>query len=330
MPIYDESLSSVPSAPASQVSPSAANELFWITYRCEGGGSPERQPLFHPADQRTAKLARRTQEFWEEGDEGFPEVIVIASRRGLLARESLDEFLADLPLAALRTDDLTLSLETPATRAMIIGRLERLAADRTLRRRYLALLRDLWESVRSEWEAKGLPAVRQAVEIAERRLAAGEHPADLEPKLSEPSLALLRRTRKSEILVCPGYFTGRSVWELPGALLLGIPADTGAELAELRARAEIMAQRLKALSDSTRLSILLRLGRGAATVTDITREFRISQPAVSVHFRVLREAELVVGDRQGSRTVYRIDARRTSELIDELTRSLTPDLQAAI
>ena len=112
--------------------------------------------------------------------------------------------------------------------------------------------------------------------------------------------------------------------------LADIPADAGAELAELRARAEIMAQRLKALSDSTRLSILLRLGRGAATITDITREFRISQPAVSVHFRVLREAELVVGDRQGSRTVYRIDARRTSELIDELTRSLTPDLQAAI
>ena len=326
MPIYNES---VPSAPVSLVSASAANELFWITYRCEGGQSPNRQPLFRPADQRTAKLARRTQEFWEEGDEGFPEVIVIAARRGLLAGESLDEFLADLPLTALRTDDLTLKLETPMTRAMIIGRLERLAADRALRRRYLALLRDLWESVRPDWEANGLPAVRQAAEMVQRRLAAGEHPADLAPKLSEPSLALLRRTDRAEILVCPGYFTGRSVWELPGTLLLGIPADTGGELAELRARAETIAPRLKVLSDPTRLTILLRLGRGAATITDITREFGISQPAVSMHFRLLREAELVVGDRQGSRTMYRMDAHRVTEMIDELATSLTPDLQAA-
>jgi DNA-binding transcriptional ArsR family regulator len=326
MPIYDETVSS---APASQVSPSAANELFWITYQCEGGQSPNRQPLFHPADQRTAKLARRTQEFWEEGDEGFPEVIVIAARRGLLAGESLKEFLADLPRSALRTDDLTLALETPATRAMIIGRLERLAADTGLRRRYLALLRDLWESVRPDWEANGLPAVRQAVEMAERRLAAGEHPADLAPKLSEQSLALLRRTGRAEILVCPGYFTGRSLWELPGTLLLGIPADTAGELAVLRARADTIAPRLKALSDPTRLTILLRLVRGAATITDITREFGISQPAVSMHFRVLREAELVVGDRNGSRTMYRVDARRAADLIDELAGSLTPDIQAA-
>jgi len=324
MPIYDDR---VPSAAAPRVSPSAALELFWITFRCEDGGSPNRQPIFDLADQRTAQLARRTQNFWAEGDEGFPEVIVIANRRRLLAGESLDEFLADLPLTALRTDHLTLASETPETRAMIIGRLDRLAADRALRRRYLALLRDLWKSVRADWEANGLPAVRQAAEIAERRLAAGEHPADLAPKVSEPLLALLRQPGRAEMLVCPGYFTGRCVWELPGTLLLGFAADAGGELAELRARAEGIAQRLKALSDPTRLAILLRVGRGAASITDVTREFGISQPAVSMHFRVLREAELVLGERHGSRTLYRVDAGRATALIDDLAGSLTPAAQ---
>ena len=321
MPIYDEPDTA---GPRPRVSPSAALELFWITYRCEGGGSPSRRPIFDPTQRRSDRLARRTQEFWEEGDEGFPEVIIIASRRGLLAGEALDEFLAELPVSALRTDDLALESETPETRAMIIGRLQRLAADGALRRRYLSLLRDLWASVRSDWEARGLPSVRQAVTAAERRLAAGEHPADLAPRVSEPSLALLRQSGASEVLVCPGYFTGRCVWSLPETLLLGFGADAGGQLAELRARADAISQRLKALSDPTRLAILLRVGRGAASITDITREFGISQPAVSVHFRVLRDAELVIGERHGSRTLYSVDTAHTRALVDELEGSLAP------
>jgi len=319
MPIYDEPPSP---SPLPRASPSAALELFWITYRCEGGGSPDRQPLFDPAGDPSGRLARRTQGFWEEGDEGFPEVIVIANRRGLLAGESLDEFLAELPLAALRTDDLTLESETAATREMILKRLQRLAADRGLRRRYLALLRDLWESVRAEWEGRGLPAVRLAVEAAERRLRAGEHPADLAPRVSEPSLALLRRPGGAELLVCPGYFTGRCVWELPGTLLLGFAADATGELAALRARAETIALRLKALSDPTRLAILLRAVREQVSITDIAREFGISQPAVSMHFRVLRDAELVLGDRAGSRTLYRVDTGSAIALVGELSAAL--------
>ena len=324
MPIYDEPASA---SPLPRVSPSAALELFWITYRCEGGGSPDRRPLFDPGGKGTGRLARRTQEFWDEGDEGFPEVIVIANRRGLLAGDSLDEFLGEIPLSALRTDDLTLESETAETRDMIVNRLQRLAADRGLRRRYLALLRDLWESVRPEWETSGLPAVRVAVDAAERRLRAGEHPADLAPRVSEPSLALLRRPGAAEMLVCPGYFTGRCVWELPGTLLLGFAAGGKGELAALRARAENMATRLKALSDPTRLAILLRAVRGAVSITDITREFGISQPAVSMHFRVLRDAELVLGDRVGSRTLYRVDASRATALMAELSAALSGEAE---
>jgi DNA-binding transcriptional ArsR family regulator len=320
MPIYDDP--TPPDGVVHRVAPSAALELFWVTIRCEGGGFHNQHPLFEAGDRRTAALAQRTQEFWGEGDEGFPELIVMASRRGLLLGESLDEFLSEIPLSALSTEGLDLVSETDETRAVIIERLERLRRDGGLRRRYLALLRELWRAVRSEWETVGLPEVRRACSVAERRLASGEAPDDLAPKVSEPSLRLLRERRRGEIDVCPGYFSGRCVWDLPGGLLLGIPAGGGGELAEIRNRAEGMAQRLKALADPTRLAIMMRLGRGSASITDITREFGISQPAVSVHFRVLRDADLVSGVRAGTRTLYNLDERRASDLLEELSGSL--------
>ncbi|MDQ6748900.1 MAG: metalloregulator ArsR/SmtB family transcription factor [Candidatus Dormibacteraeota bacterium] len=319
MPIYDEARRV---DFATRVSPSAALELFWLTLRCDGGAGPREHPLFDPRNSAMARLAKRTRDFWGAGEEGFPEVLVIAQHRGLLAGDSLDLFLAELPTSSLHDDDLTLASETPEVRDMIIGRLQRLRGDAGLRRRYLALLRDLWSAVRAEWESAGLPAVERGCETAQRRLDAGEQPADLAPRVSEQALMLLRRPTR-EILVCPGYFTGRCVWELPGVLLVGLPAHGAGDVSELRARAEALAVRLKALADPTRLAILMRVGQGPTSITEVTREFGISQPAVSVHFRLLRDAELVTGAREGARTMYTLDSRSAEALLDELAGALT-------
>ncbi len=321
MPVYEELASPRTTI---VVAPSAALELFWITFRCCEEPGAERNnphPLFETSNRRNMELTRRIQEFWDDAYDGFPELIVIAQRRGMLLGDSLDEFLTGLPVGALRTGDLTLASETPATRALIIKRLDRLARDGALRRRYLGLLRELWRAVRSEWETVGLAAVGRACDLARQRLAGGEQPADLAHKVSETSLALLRQGGHDAVAICPGYFTGRCVWELQGTLVLGIPAGGGDQLAALRAAAGRVAPRLKALSDPTRLAVMLRLARGPASITDITREFGISQPAVSVHFRVLRDAELVAGVRSGSRTLYSVDFRRANDLFEELSRS---------
>ncbi|HEV1998683.1 MAG TPA: metalloregulator ArsR/SmtB family transcription factor [Candidatus Dormibacteraeota bacterium] len=327
MPIYDEP---APATVITRVGASAALELFWLTLRCDGGAAPREHPLFDPRNRAMVKLADRTRVFWGAGEEGFPELLAIAHHRGLLLGESLDEFLAELPVGSLETDDLTLASETREVRAMIIGRLERLRSDSVLRRRYLSLLRDLWKAVRAEWETTGVAAVARAQAIAQRRLDAGEEPVDLAPKVSEQALNLVRRPGRREIMVCPGYFAGRCVWELPGVLLLGFPADAQGDLADLRSQAEGLALHLKALADPTRLAILLRVGRGPVSITDVTREFGISQPAVSVHFRILRDAELVTGSRYGGRTLYTVDSGSAGTLVDELSRVLisaveTPD-----
>lgn len=55
-----------------------------------------------------------------------------------------------------------------------------------------------------------------------------------------------------------------------------------------------------ALSDPTRRSILLRLAKnGAGPVSALAKPFRISQPAISRHLRVLERASLIDRRREG-------------------------------
>lgn len=64
---------------------------------------------------------------------------------------------------------------------------------------------------------------------------------------------------------------------------------------------------LTALSDPTRRRVFERLAEGPASVAEITRCLPVSQPAVSQHLKVLREAGLVTGTAKGASTIYRID-----------------------
>ncbi len=48
-----------------------------------------------------------------------------------------------------------------------------------------------------------------------------------------------------------------------------------------------------ALANPTRRAILVRLGRGEATVTKLAAPFALSQPSISSHLRILEEAGLM-------------------------------------
>ena len=54
-----------------------------------------------------------------------------------------------------------------------------------------------------------------------------------------------------------------------------------------------------ALADPIRRTILARLARGEATVTELARPFDVSLPAISRHLRVLEEAGLLERTKVG-------------------------------
>jgi ArsR family transcriptional regulator len=74
----------------------------------------------------------------------------------------------------------------------------------------------------------------------------------------------------------------------------------------LPGEAEEIAARFRALSDPTRVRIMnLLLSRGASTcVCDMWEAFDLSQPTVSHHLKVLREAGLVDCERRGTWVYY--------------------------
>ena len=63
---------------------------------------------------------------------------------------------------------------------------------------------------------------------------------------------------------------------------------------------------IDALADPTRREILDRLRRRPRAVGELAAELPVSQPAVSQHLAVLREAGLVESRREGRRRVYRL------------------------
>jgi ArsR family transcriptional regulator len=68
-----------------------------------------------------------------------------------------------------------------------------------------------------------------------------------------------------------------------------------------------LAARFKALADPTRVAIVNRLAAAPEVcVCDLTESFELSQPTISHHLRILREAGLVEAARRGTWAYYRL------------------------
>jgi ArsR family transcriptional regulator, arsenate/arsenite/antimonite-responsive transcriptional repressor len=68
-----------------------------------------------------------------------------------------------------------------------------------------------------------------------------------------------------------------------------------------------LAGRFKALADPTRVTIVNRLSSaGDVCVCDLTDACGLSQPTISHHLRILREAGLVDVSRRGTWAYYRL------------------------
>ncbi|HKS75043.1 MAG TPA: metalloregulator ArsR/SmtB family transcription factor [Terriglobales bacterium] len=71
-----------------------------------------------------------------------------------------------------------------------------------------------------------------------------------------------------------------------------------------------------AISDPTRRELLDLLTRREYSVNDLVGHFRVTQPAVSHHLRILREAGLVKKRQQGRHRLYRLHGRPLREVYD--------------
>ena len=85
--------------------------------------------------------------------------------------------------------------------------------------------------------------------------------------------------------------------------------------------AEELAARFRALADPTRVAIINRLsGADCLCVCDLTEAFALSQPTISHHLRILREAGLVEASRRGTWAYYRLVPEAVAALRAALAR----------
>ena len=92
-----------------------------------------------------------------------------------------------------------------------------------------------------------------------------------------------------------------------------------------------LADLLHAISNPTRLQILEALKqRGCCSIgkdvgmcaCDIESKVKLSQPTISHHMAILRDAGLVLAEKQGQWMWYRRNEKALRELLDELKRDL--------
>ncbi|MEU2224801.1 metalloregulator ArsR/SmtB family transcription factor [Streptomyces sp. NPDC018347] len=113
-------------------------------------------------------------------------------------------------------------------------------------------------------------------------------------------------------LVVPGR-TDEAGTCCPGLLTAPLDEDQATELAKV----------FKALGDPVRLRLLSMIASragGEVCVCDLTPAFELSQPTISHHLKLLRQAGLIDSERRGTWVYYRLVPEMTDRLAGILTR----------
>ncbi|MGW4200768.1 ArsR/SmtB family transcription factor [Streptomyces sp. NPDC004726] len=88
-------------------------------------------------------------------------------------------------------------------------------------------------------------------------------------------------------------------------------------------QAQTLAKVFKALGDPVRLRLLSMIASragGEVCVCDLTPAFDLSQPTVSHHLKLLKQAGLIDSERRGTWVYYRLLPQMTDRLAEILTR----------
>lgn len=84
----------------------------------------------------------------------------------------------------------------------------------------------------------------------------------------------------------------------------------------------------KALADETRQKIMQACCCRWCSVNEIVEQMRVSQPTVSHHLAVLKEAELVDVRHEGKQTFYTLNQRRVVACCGQLMLVFAPEEKA--
>ncbi len=306
-------------------SPSLASDLSWLLSVAARPSMQARYPQLAEMFNGREDLADCVRGFWGEGSEEtcFTEMQVLAGHAGALTETDPEVLWQALEAAVVTVPlDLEMPSESAEERATYLDRFRRLKQSPELVRAYIDLMKEVWGPVDAMWQ-QALPVIEEA-----GRHVVAQHERGRSLELLIPVGCDILRDRMPAIvsgvesgqlslLFVPCLFFGTSMYlEFPGLVVIGTGVGQGDVVA--RARTESVARRLKAVAEPTRLAILHSLVTAPSSVGELALLFRLAQPTVSMHVKVLRQSGLVRSERVGGRLRLTADPAAVDLLLGEL------------
>jgi ArsR family transcriptional regulator len=280
-------------------------------------------------------------DLWAGHDAERPgvEPFLLAARYGYVRDADPDRFLGDVALLAERSlaDGGTWGDEEAAVAQLVAERLRALR-EPAFHATWSAAHRQLWRALRGVWEREGRPAADAAVGAFRRGYeASGSVLAALPPhhfvRFEAAAASIERAEREGRVLVVPLGLavTGGFHLDVDGTLYVGFGLRTEQLHERTAERMSALAQRMKAFADPTRAMLLALIGRFPGlhlTVGDLAEQLGVSQPTVSGHLRLLREAGLVHLEKRGNKAIHRLDVDALHEVLHGFERAVVAGADA--
>jgi len=83
---------------------------------------------------------------------------------------------------------------------------------------------------------------------------------------------------------------------------------------------EKVSETLKALAHPARLKIVTGLLKDECNVAQIQKVLRLPQSTISQHLRILKNAGIIKGRREGTKTCYRVIDVRVRKIVEAIKR----------
>lgn len=90
----------------------------------------------------------------------------------------------------------------------------------------------------------------------------------------------------------------------------------------------VLSETFRLLGDPSRLRILLYCMDGPKAVNQIAKQLELSQSLVSHHLRLLRDARLVIGQRQAKQIFYELADQHVSHVLLDMVEHVGEDSDA--
>ena len=83
---------------------------------------------------------------------------------------------------------------------------------------------------------------------------------------------------------------------------------------------EKVSETLKALAHPARLKIVAGLLKDECNVAQIQKALGLPQSTISQHLRILKNADIIKGRREGNKTCYRVIDARVRKIVEIIKR----------